>query len=59
MIPQGALQSLAKMSSVERDGLVDQLISFASIYHNILNNTEQRFPNFCLGWPGNLYFSPS
>lgn len=20
---------------------------------------DQRFPNFCLGWPGNLYFSPS
>ncbi|CAI6365579.1 unnamed protein product [Macrosiphum euphorbiae] len=40
VIPQGALQSLAKMSSVERDGLVDQLISFASIYHNISNNTE-------------------
>ncbi|KAF0715007.1 zinc finger MYM-type protein 1-like, partial [Aphis craccivora] len=36
----GALQCLAKMSNVERDGLVDQLISFASIYHNISNNTE-------------------
>lgn len=40
VIPQGALQSLAKMSSVERDGLVDQLIFFESIYHNISNNTE-------------------
>jgi len=40
VIPQEALQSLAKMSNVERDGLVDQLISFASIYHNISNNTE-------------------
>jgi len=40
VIPQGALQSLAKMSSVEQDGLVDQLISFASIYYNISNNTE-------------------
>jgi len=38
VIPQGALQSLAKMSSVERDGLVDQ--SFASIFHNISNTTE-------------------
>jgi len=28
------------VGSVERDGLVAKLISFASIYHNISNNTE-------------------
>jgi len=31
------------ISGVEWDGLVDQLIRFASIYHYISNNTEYKY----------------
>lgn len=38
IFPQEALKSLAKLSCVEHESLVDQLKSFASTYHNISNN---------------------